>query len=147
MHPIALHRELDMHSFVRFTLLFSTALGGVGLMAAPVPARAEGGGADPAPAAAAQATTSIVDSPENVIIITARRRSDLAQDVPIAIGVLDGRTINDTGAFSVYKIQQLTPTLQIYSSNPRNTAVNIRGIGVPFGLTNDGFCDLLTMSR
>src|SRR5690606_14788429 len=56
-----------------------------------------------------------------------------------AIGVLDGRTINDTGAFSVYKIQQLTPTLQVYSSNPRNTAVNIRGIGVPFGLTNDGF--------
>ena len=77
--------------------------------------------------------------PENTIIITARRRQEAAQDVPIAIGVLDGRTINDTGAFSVYKIQQLTPTLQIYSSNPRNTAVNIRGIGVPFGLTNDGF--------
>ena len=47
--------------------------------------------------------------------------------MPIAIGVLDGRTINETGAFSVYKLQQLTPTLQIYSSNPRNTAVNIRG--------------------
>lgn len=77
--------------------------------------------------------------PENTIIITARRRNEKAQDVPIAIGVLDGRTINDTGAFSVYKIQQLTPTLQIYSSNPRNTAINIRGIGVPFGLTNDGF--------
>ena len=28
--------------------------------------------------------------------------------------------------------------MQFYSSNPRNTAVNIRGIGVPFGLTNDG---------
>ena len=35
-------------------------------------------------------------------------------------------------------MQQLTPTLQFYSSNPRNTSVNIRGIGVPFGLTNDG---------
>ncbi len=34
---------------------------------------------------------------------------------------------------------KLAPTLQVYSSNPRNTAVNIRGIGVPFGLTNDGF--------
>jgi outer membrane receptor protein involved in Fe transport len=31
------------------------------------------------------------------------------------------------------------PTLQFYSSNPRNTAVNIRGLGVPFGLTSDGF--------
>src|SRR3569833_3039370 len=31
------------------------------------------------------------------------------------------------------------PTLQIYSSNPRYSAVNIRGIGGPIGLTNDGF--------
>ena len=28
--------------------------------------------------------------------------------------------------------------MQFFSSNPRNTAVNIRGIGAPFGLTNDG---------
>ena len=77
--------------------------------------------------------------PENVIIITARRREERSQEVPLAIATLDGRSINDTGAFSVQKIQQLAPTLQVYSSNPRNTAVNIRGIGVPFGLTNDGF--------
>ena len=35
-------------------------------------------------------------------------------------------------------MQQLTPTLQFYSSNPRNSAANIRGLGAPFGLTNDG---------
>src|SRR5690606_38510708 len=77
--------------------------------------------------------------PQNVIIITARRREEAAQEVPIAISTLDGRTINETGNFSVQKIQQLTPTLQVYSSNPRNTSVNIRGLGVPFGLTSDGF--------
>ncbi len=55
--------------------------------------------------------------PENVIIITARRREETAQEVPLAIATLDGRTINDTGAFSVQKIQQLAPTLQVYSSN------------------------------
>ena len=107
-------------------------------MAAPAP------NPDAVPAAgvstgAAQAGPGETKVPENTIIITARRRNERAQDVPIAIGVLDGRTINETGAFSVYRLQQLTPTLQIYSSNPRNTAVNIRGIGVPFGLTNDGF--------
>ena len=37
------------------------------------------------------------------------------------------------------KLQQLAPTLQVYTSNPRNTSVNIRGLGVPFGLTSDGF--------
>src|SRR6187402_2353202 len=82
---------------------------------------------------------SVSTVPENVIIITARRRAEASQDVPIAIATLDGRTINETGAFSVQRIQQLAPSLQVYSSNPRNTAVNIRGIGVPYGLTNDGF--------
>src|SRR3546814_7407413 len=44
----------------------------------------------------------------------------------------------NTGSFNVGRLQQLAPALQYYSSNPRNTAVNIRGIGAPFGLTNDG---------
>lgn len=72
------------------------------------------------------------------IVVTARRRSETAQDVPIAISVADGDQIDNTGSFNVGRLTQLTPTLQYYSSNPRNTAVNIRGIGAPFGLTNDG---------
>ena len=75
---------------------------------------------------------------ENVIIVTATRQSQQAQDVPIAVSVVGGEHIDSTGSFNVGRLQQLTPTLQFYSSNPRNTAVNIRGIGVPFGLTNDG---------
>lgn len=103
----------------------------------PIPAFAQDAAQAPASAGTPAAASAVV--PENVIIITARRREETAQEVPLAIATLDGRTINDTGAFSVQKIQQLAPTLQVYSSNPRNTAVNIRGIGVPFGLTNDGF--------
>lgn len=74
-----------------------------------------------------------------VIIVTARRRQETAQDVPLAISVLKADSIESTGNFNVNKLQQLAPTLQVYSSNPRNTSVNIRGIGVPFGLTSDGF--------
>ncbi|OZA31667.1 MAG: TonB-dependent receptor, partial [Novosphingobium sp. 17-62-9] len=72
------------------------------------------------------------------IVVTARRRAETAQDVPLAISVVGGDQIDSTGSFNVGRLQQLTPTLQFYSSNPRNTAVNIRGLGVPFGLTNDG---------
>ncbi|MCW0198425.1 TonB-dependent receptor [Sphingopyxis sp.] len=72
------------------------------------------------------------------ILVTARRRQETAQDVPIAISVVAGEQIDNTGSFNVGRLTQLTPTLQYYSSNPRNTAVNIRGIGAPFGLTNDG---------
>jgi iron complex outermembrane receptor protein len=28
--------------------------------------------------------------------------------------------------------------VQFYSTNPRNSAINVRGLGAPFGLTNDG---------
>ncbi len=58
--------------------------------------------------------------------------------MPIAISVVAGDQIDNTGSFNVGRLQQLAPTLQFYSSNPRNSAVNIRGIGAPFGLTNDG---------
>lgn len=74
----------------------------------------------------------------NEIVVTARRRSETAQQVPIAISVVGGDQIDSTGAFNVGRLQQLAPTIQFYSSNPRNSAVNIRGIGAPFGLTNDG---------
>lgn len=75
---------------------------------------------------------------DGAIIVTARRRSESSQKVPVAVSVVGGEHIDNTGSFNVGRLQQLTPTLQFYSSNPRNTAVNIRGIGVPFGLTNDG---------
>lgn len=73
------------------------------------------------------------------IVVTARRRVETAQDVPLAISVIGGEHIDNTGSFNVGRLQQLTPTLQYYSSNPRNTSLSIRGIGAPFGLTNDGF--------
>ena len=59
--------------------------------------------------------------------------------MPIAVAVVSAEQLNATGAFNVGRLQQLTPTLQFTSSNPRNTAVNIRGLGAPFGLTSDGF--------
>jgi iron complex outermembrane receptor protein len=32
----------------------------------------------------------------------------------------------------------MIPTVQFYSTIPRNSSINIRGLGAPFGLTNDG---------
>jgi iron complex outermembrane receptor protein len=75
----------------------------------------------------------------DVIVVTARRRQETAQEVPLAISVVKGDSIEATGNFNIVKLQQLAPTLQVYTTNPRNTSVNIRGLGVPFGLTSDGF--------
>jgi iron complex outermembrane receptor protein len=72
------------------------------------------------------------------IVVTARRRVETVQNVPVAITVVGGEQIANTGNNTIGKLQQLAPTLQFYSSNPRNSAANIRGLGAPFGLTNDG---------
>ena len=72
------------------------------------------------------------------IVVTARRRAETVQQVPIAISVIGGQALADTGAYNVNRLTQLQPSLQFYSTNPRNSAANIRGLGAPFGLTNDG---------
>lgn len=72
------------------------------------------------------------------VTVTARRVEEEAQDVPIPVSVINGRTIDRAGAFNVNRLKELVPTVQFYSSNPRNSAINIRGLGSPFGLTNDG---------
>ncbi|MGE3520240.1 MAG: TonB-dependent receptor, partial [Vicinamibacterales bacterium] len=72
------------------------------------------------------------------VVVTARRVEEIAQEVPIPVSVLDGRLIEDAGAFNVNRLRELIPTVQFYSTNPRNTSLNIRGLGTTLGLTNDG---------
>lgn len=80
--------------------------------------------------------TNVQDNGE--IVVTARRRAEKAQEVPIAISVIGGAQLSDSGAYNLNRLQTSQPAVQFYSSNPRNSAINIRGLGAPFGLTNDG---------
>jgi iron complex outermembrane receptor protein len=119
-----------------FTVRLLGGAAPLALLAAANPAFAA---ADVPPAAADQTTSVGTGQSDNdTIVVTARRRAETAQDVPLAISVVGGDHIDNTGAFNVGRLQQLTPTLQFSSTNPRNTSVNIRGIGAPIGLTNDG---------
>ena len=89
--------------------------------------------------AASQAATTLAQSSGvEEIQVTSRRRTELAQDVPIPVTVVSGQLVADSGAFNVNRIKELIPSVQLYSSNPRNTAISIRGQGTTFGLTNDG---------
>ena len=133
-----------MHSFVRLSLLAATALtttspAFANTAAADGVATAAAGAGDVADATSEAQVDDDSISRGDVIIVTARRRQETAQEVPLAISVIRGDSIESTGNFNIVKLQQLAPTLQVYTSNPRNTSVNIRGLGVPFGLTSDGF--------
>ncbi|HRI28701.1 MAG TPA: TonB-dependent receptor [Chitinophagales bacterium] len=72
------------------------------------------------------------------VTVTSRRRSEEVQDIPLPISVLGAKELDNSGAFNVNRVKELTPSVQMYSSNPRNTTLNIRGVGSTFGLTNDG---------
>jgi iron complex outermembrane receptor protein len=106
----------------------TTYAAALAVMTALAPQSAQAQAGDPAP---------VVTSTDEVTV-TARRQSENLQDVPIAVSVVSGQQLADSGVSSVLKIEELVPSIQIFSSNPRNTALNIRGLGTTFGLTNDG---------
>ena len=74
----------------------------------------------------------------NEVIVSGRGRKEIVQDIPIPITVISGKDAENAGAFNVNRLKELVPTVQLYSSNARNTTLNIRGLGSTFGLTNDG---------
>jgi iron complex outermembrane receptor protein len=74
----------------------------------------------------------------DTIVVTSRRRKEVLQEVPLSVSVIGGAKVEESGAFNVNRIKEFVPSLQLYTSNPRNTGINIRGLGSPYGLTNDG---------
>ncbi len=85
------------------------------------------------PATATRPTAQLGD-----IVVTARRREENVQDIPIALSVVSNELLDSTGTNNVSQLTQLVPSLQILTSNPRNTAITIRGLGASYGLANDG---------
>jgi iron complex outermembrane receptor protein len=72
------------------------------------------------------------------VVVNSRRRNEDIQDVPLPVSVFGTAQIESSISFNVNRVKELVPSVQLYSSNPRNTTLNIRGLGSTFGLTNDG---------
>lgn len=106
--------------------------------AADAAAAATADSADDGSAATAVAAASAASFDGAEIIVSARRRDESAQDVPIALSVIGASQLEATGNYSLTQIQQIVPSLQVFSFNPRNTNINIRGLGSNVALTNDG---------
>lgn len=64
------------------------------------------------------------------VIVTAQKRAQSVQDVPIAVSVLDADRIESAHAVGLEGLQQLIPSVSFRKGNTnRNSAVVIRGIG------------------
>ncbi|HEX2560135.1 TonB-dependent receptor, partial [Phenylobacterium sp.] len=82
--------------------------------------------------AAAQTAPSAAERAGDVaeIIVTARRTEERAQEVPIPLTVVGGEQLERTGAYTLADLQNQVPSLVAFNSNPRNSSLGIRGIGV-----------------
>ncbi|WP_157220644.1 TonB-dependent receptor [Flavisphingomonas formosensis] len=78
---------------------------------------------------AQQPTDQTAASPDGDIVVTARRRAESAQNVPIALTALTGPQVSAPGAIGLTQVAQLAPSLQLTATNPRQTNINIRGLG------------------
>ena len=83
-------------------------------------------------------TTSAQNAPAPLeeVVVTARNRTERAQEVPIAISVLSGSTIDRDRVFTIADLTQRAPGLSATTPNARRTGVSIRGIGKTTGNDN-----------
>ena len=65
------------------------------------------------------------------ILVTATRRAESIQDVPVAVTVLDQSALEDGGIVDIRDIGSLTPSVNLFTSNSSTTttSVRIRGVG------------------
>lgn len=113
-------------------LLGSAALvGTLGALSAPAHAQMAATPSTDVEQESSQPTASASDKGLQDIIVTARRRSESAQTVPVAVSVVTTASLEQHQVLNAYQLVNLTPSLQTRSSNQQAGAVNftIRGIG------------------
>ena len=82
-------------------------------------------GAEPAASPAGAAANGALED----IVVTAERRQQSLQSVPISATVLNANELARRGVTSLNQIQQVAPSVAINTYN-RSTYINIRGVGI-----------------
>ena len=72
---------------------------------------------------------AVADNAVAEVIVTARRRSERLQDVPIAVSAVGGERLASVGISQVQQLQFEVPSLNVATPNPRQTNIAIRGLG------------------
>jgi len=63
------------------------------------------------------------------VTVSARRREENVQSVPIPIATLAGSTLEQSGQFRTEELNQKLPSTNVQFSNPRQSSIAIRGLG------------------
>ena len=65
------------------------------------------------------------------MIVTATKREESIQDVPIAVSAFSGEDLASRGVQDIYGLQEVSPSIAVYSSNSTSNGgtLRIRGVG------------------
>jgi iron complex outermembrane receptor protein len=98
-----------------------------------------GAGAPAMAAEPAQTTASAASALDvGAVVVTARRRQENVQNVPISITALSGpRVTRDNSGNAVLKLAEKVPSITAFWSNPKQVLISLRGLGANAG-NNDG---------
>ena len=77
------------------------------------------------------ATGADAGGADDVIVVSARRREESLQDVPVAVTAFSGSQLGDVGAQDLTDIGDMTPNVTLKTSRATNTTLTafIRGVG------------------
>ena len=78
------------------------------------------------PAGAQEA--ELAEAESEVIVVTAQKREEALQDVPISITVVNGEALRDQGAGSLVDYAGYVPGMTVISSQPGTSIISLRGI-------------------
>ena len=119
-----------MHPMKKIDLLAATAL----TLFLATPAFAQQQTATPAAADDSQEYTSA-----NEIVVTATRRNETVQDVPIAITAIGAAELQNAGVDNIRDLEQLAPSIQSSTGQSSATGTTIYLRGITTGGDNPGF--------
>ncbi|CAN5407154.1 TonB-dependent receptor [soil metagenome] len=120
---------------MRYSVIRSQMFAGVAGLALVLPAAAHAQSAaaqDQVPSSSAT-PADLQTAPETGgledVVVTAERRAQSLQDVPISATVLNAADLSRKGVNNLSDIQQVAPSIAINTFN-RSTFINIRGVGI-----------------
>jgi iron complex outermembrane receptor protein len=83
---------------------------------------------------AAQPRVASADSVLGEVVVTARRRAERLQDVPVAVTAIDSQSLQQNQISSAKNLEKIVPSLQVNSNSVREGGrYTLRGQGTTFG--------------
>lgn len=114
------------------TTAWSTETSAVSNDSQPVAAAAQNTGVVTADGGAADSATAVASDTEGRladVVVTARRREENAQNVPVPIAAVSGANLDQAGLYRLEALNGQLPSTNIEFVNPRQNSIAVRGLG------------------